>query len=67
MVTQCDKCGAKDCEVKSGGAMSNKGSRITLNVIDKHDLTRDVVKSESCSVEIPELNLEFVPGVSGMF
>jgi zinc finger protein len=44
MSTNCDHCGYRDNEVKSGGAISEKGKRITLRVEDSEDLSRDVLK-----------------------
>jgi len=59
MATNCDTCGHKTNEVKSGGGIEEKGRRITLRVADPtSDLTRDVLKSETCQVVIPELEFE---------
>ncbi len=58
MSTTCDSCGHRTNEVKSGGGIEEKGSRITLKVTDPSDLSRDLLKSETCSVRIPELELE---------
>lgn len=44
MSTNCDHCGYRDNEVKSGSAISEKGKRITLKVDDKEDLSRDILK-----------------------
>jgi ZPR1 zinc-finger domain len=44
MSTNCDHCGYRDNEVKSGGAISEKGKRITLRVEDREDLSRDILK-----------------------
>lgn len=44
MSTNCDHCGYRDNEVKSGSAISEKGKRITLKVEDKEDLSRDILK-----------------------
>ena len=44
MSTNCDKCGYRDNEVKSGAAISEQGKRITLKVEDKEDLSRDILK-----------------------
>lgn len=44
MSTNCDKCGYRDNEVKSGAAISAQGKRITLKVEDKEDLSRDILK-----------------------
>uniref|UniRef100_A0A087YSL5 Zinc finger protein ZPR1 n=2 Tax=Poecilia formosa TaxID=48698 RepID=A0A087YSL5_POEFO len=58
MATNCDSCGHRTNEVKSGGATEPLGTRITLHVTDASDMTRDVLKSETCSVLIPELEFE---------
>ena len=44
MSTNCDHCGYRDNEVKSGAAISEKGKRITLRVEDCEDLSRDILK-----------------------
>ncbi|RXN11760.1 zinc finger ZPR1 [Labeo rohita] len=45
-------------EVKSGGATEELGTRITLHLTDPSDMSRDLLKSETCSVLIPELEFE---------
>jgi len=60
MATNCEACGHKTNEVKSGGGIEATGKKISLNVVDETDLNRDVLKSETCAIEIPEL--EFVMG-----
>lgn len=44
MATNCHDCGYRDTEVKSGGATSAQGRKITLKVEDSDDLSRDVLK-----------------------
>jgi zinc finger protein len=44
MSTNCDNCGYRDNEIKSGAAISEQGKRITLKVEDREDLSRDVLK-----------------------
>ena len=44
MATVCDYCGHKTNEVKSGGGIEPKGTKITLRVTDPSDLSRDVLK-----------------------
>ena len=44
MSTNCDRCGYRDNEVKSGSAISEKGKRITLKAEDREDLSRDILK-----------------------
>ncbi|ODM89234.1 Zinc finger protein-likeZPR1 [Orchesella cincta] len=58
MATDCDKCGCKSNEVKSGGGIEPKGKRMKLRVKSREDFSRDVLKSETCGIEIPELQLE---------
>ncbi|NXH13032.1 ZPR1 protein, partial [Bucco capensis] len=65
MATNCDSCGHRTNEVKSGGAMEAQGSRITLRITDPSDMSRDILKSETCSVEIPELEFELGMGALG--
>ncbi|KAM6157665.1 zinc finger protein ZPR1 isoform 1-T1 [Rhynchocyon petersi] len=65
MATNCDNCGHRTNEVKSGSAVEPLGTRITLHVTDPSDMTRDLLKSETCSVEIPELEFELGMAVLG--
>ncbi|KAI9272275.1 ZPR1 zinc-finger domain-containing protein [Helicostylum pulchrum] len=65
MATNCDSCGYKSNEVKAGGPISDKGKRITLKITDVEDLSRDILKSESCGLSIPEINLELTHGTLG--
>jgi zinc finger protein ZPR1 len=44
MSTNCEHCGYKDNEVKSGSAISDKGQKIILKVEDRDDLSRDILK-----------------------
>ncbi|TNN31022.1 Zinc finger protein ZPR1 [Liparis tanakae] len=68
MATNCDACGHRTNEVKSGGATEDLGTRITLRVTGAADMTRDVLKSETCNVAIPELEFELGMGaVCGKF
>ncbi|GKT23767.1 Zinc finger protein ZPR1 [Aduncisulcus paluster] len=67
MALKCERCGYKDVEVKSGGGISKKGKKITFNITDPVDLSRDVLKSETASVEVPMLGLTITPGSLGGF
>ncbi|XP_062513023.1 zinc finger protein ZPR1-like [Corticium candelabrum] len=58
MALTCDRCGCKSNEVKSGGGVSEFGQRVTLKMTSKEDLSRDVLKSETAVVLIPELDVE---------
>ncbi|KAK9240521.1 ZPR1 zinc-finger domain-containing protein [Lipomyces kononenkoae] len=65
MSTVCDKCGYRSNEVKTGGEIPPKGKRIILKVDDPEDMARDILKSETCALTIPELNLDLTAGTLG--
>nr|SVE73578.1 EOG090X06TU [Daphnia atkinsoni] len=65
MATNCDACGHRTNEVKSGSGINEKGVKITLRITDPIDLSRDVLKSETCSMAIPELDFEVGAGTLG--
>jgi zinc finger protein len=65
MSTVCDHCGYRSNECKTGGEVPEKGRRITLEVQNKEDLSRDILKAESCAMSCPELNLSVEPGTLG--
>ncbi|XP_045106937.1 zinc finger protein ZPR1-like [Portunus trituberculatus] len=65
MATSCEGCGNRSNEVKSGGGVEKLGRRITLKVKESYDLARDVLKSETCELSIPELDLVVGGGLIG--
>ncbi|KZV24317.1 hypothetical protein F511_01799 [Dorcoceras hygrometricum] len=65
MASSCDACGYRNSEVKPGGPISDKGKRITVNVKNVRDLSRDVIKSDTAGVIIPEIELELTSGTLG--
>lgn len=65
MSTVCDNCGFRSNEVKTGGEIPAHGRKVTLKVTDPEDLARDILKSETCGLVIPELNLDLTPGTLG--
>jgi len=65
MSFSCAHCGFRNAEVKGGGAIPLKGCRATLRCIDEGDLLRDVLKSDTAAIHIPELDLELVHGSLG--
>ena len=59
MSTACENCGYKSNEVKTGGAIPDKGRIITLFCDDPSDLSRDVFPESLrlChAMRVPELN-----------
>ncbi|KHN81309.1 Zinc finger protein ZPR1 -like protein [Toxocara canis] len=62
MSTTCDACGLRTNEVKSGGAIKDQGCKLIVSIEEVTDLARDVLKSDTCNMAIPELELEVGPG-----
>ncbi|GAA0170558.1 hypothetical protein LIER_24789 [Lithospermum erythrorhizon] len=65
MASSCDACGYRNSEVKPGGPIPPKGKRIVVRVENIKDLSRDVIKSDTASVIIPEIDLELASGTLG--
>ena len=62
---KCDVCGYKTTGVRGGGGISEKGTRFTLSVENEDDLNRDVFKSETSKISIPEVGFESSEGSLG--
>ena len=63
--THCTACEYTSRDVKTGGEVSAKGQRIWLNVQGPKDLGRDILKSETCLLTIPNLEFSVEPGTMG--
>ncbi len=61
----CTECNYRSSDVKTGGEVPAKGKKIYLQVREQEDLRRDILKSESCCVTIPEVGVEVQPGTMG--
>ncbi len=67
MSLDCD-CGYKSKEIKGGGSIPAVGTKITLTVKDSRDLSREVLKSDTSGISIPDLELELDEGgLGGMY
>jgi zinc finger protein len=62
---KCQHCGYKTTEIKGGGGISEKATRYTLKVTEPEDLNRDMFKSETSKIIIPELEFETDTGSMG--
>lgn len=58
----CEQCGFKSNEIKGGGAIPKFGTKITLSIRGPEDLGREVLKSDTAGIAIPELQLELQEG-----
>mmetsp|Transcript_5448 Transcript_5448/g.10381 ORF Transcript_5448/g.10381 Transcript_5448/m.10381 type:complete len:190 (+) Transcript_5448:581-1150(+) len=65
MTLNCQTCGLRSNEVKPSGRISKLASKITLIVENENDLKREVIKSDSAGIEIPELQLTLMEGGMG--
>ena len=63
--TQCGECEYHTNDVKTGGKIPERGKRIWLDVKDQEDLKRDILKSETCLLKIPECAVDVQPGTMG--
>ncbi|CBY20763.1 unnamed protein product [Oikopleura dioica] len=61
MSFHCQHCGFRNNEVQSGGKVELNGVRVIAIVDGSRDLNRQIVKSEHCTVKIPELDFEIPP------
>ncbi len=61
----CPACGYKTSDVKTGGDIPERGQRIFLEVKGPVDLSRDILKSETCLLKIPACKVDVVPGTMG--
>jgi zinc finger protein len=68
MAFNCKECGFRTNEVKGGGGVPTYGTDVLLSVRSGQDLSRDLLKSDTAAVYIPELDLELQHGtLGGMF
>lgn len=65
MCAKCDECGYKSIEVNSAEEIPKLGRKTVLKVTDPSDLSREVLKSTSCTVKIPEIGVELSAGTLG--
>jgi zinc finger protein len=62
MTLVCPECYFRNTSVTFGGTIQDRGERITLHVSTLDDLNRQVIKSDSATLTIPQLELEIPPG-----
>lgn len=62
MSFSCDACGNRNNEIQPAGQIQERGSRITFQATQSADLERQVVKSDSATFTIRNIELEIPPG-----
>jgi zinc finger protein len=65
MAFSCDYCGYRNTDIKHGGGISDKATRIVFKIQKPEDLNRDVFKSDSGIMAIPEIDFAMAPGTLG--
>ena len=65
MAFNCAGCGYRTTDIKGGGAVPTFGTEVDLLVESFEDMKRDVLKSDSAMVTIPEIDLELQHGTLG--
>jgi zinc finger protein len=58
----CEECNERNNEVTFGGEIQLQGCRYNLKATSSKDLNRQLVKSDSASILIPEIDFEIPPG-----
>ncbi|CAK75880.1 unnamed protein product (macronuclear) [Paramecium tetraurelia] len=61
----CNECGYRDTEIKGANGITPQGKLFRLYVNSQQDLKRNVFKSETASLQIPEIELEMCTGTLG--
>jgi zinc finger protein len=62
MCLDCESCGYRSSEIKGGGAIPKYGTKITLSIRSSDDMGREILKSDTAGIAIPELDLELEEG-----
>lgn len=65
MAYSCEHCGFKSTEIKQGGGIAEKATKISFAVNCPEDICRDVFKSDTAEVYIPEIDFTMTPGTLG--
>ncbi|KAL9096982.1 MAG: hypothetical protein Q9165_000946 [Trypethelium subeluteriae] len=62
MSFECSHCHFKNSEIQFAGQIQQLGATYTLTADQKQDLGRQIVKSDTCVIQIPEIQLEIPAG-----
>lgn len=62
MSFDCPHCGFRNSEVQSAGQIQQKGSHYELRLTTQKDFSRQVIKSDTCTVKFIELDVEVPAG-----
>ncbi|KAF4556478.1 putative zinc finger protein ZPR1 [Elsinoe fawcettii] len=58
----CESCGFKNSEIQSAGEIQERGAKYVLKVETESELQRQVVKGDTCTFKIEDIDLEIPSG-----
>ena len=58
MSFRCENCGFANCELQSGSKIQERGVTYKVKVKEREDLNLQIVKSDTATLQVPELDLE---------
>jgi len=58
MSFRCEHCGFTNCELQSGSKIQERGVTYKVKIKDREDLNLQIVKSDTATLQVPELELE---------
>lgn len=58
----CEACGFKNSEISSAGEIQERGAKYVFKVENETDLQRQVVKGDTCTFKIEDIDLEIPSG-----
>jgi len=61
MSFECPQCGWKNCEIQPAGQLGPCGKRVTLTLVDRQDLDRQIVKSEYATCTLVAMDFVIPP------
>jgi zinc finger protein len=62
MSFQCEHCGFHNSEIQSAGEIQQKGVKFDFRVDNDSDLSRQIIKSDTCVFRIEDIDLEVPAG-----
>ncbi|PNS14738.1 hypothetical protein CAC42_1760 [Sphaceloma murrayae] len=58
----CEACGFKNSEIQSAGEIQERGAKYIFKVENEADLQRQVVKGDTCTFKVEDIDLEIPAG-----
>lgn len=62
MSFSCPHCGFRNSEIQAAGEIQEHGTQHSFTLVERRDLSRQVVKSDTCVAKVVEIGLEIPAG-----